>query len=73
MDKSRKTPCKKLIVAVQIVHKLDDTINTLNQIADNVIILHAPVEFSTVGQFYGQFNQVSDEEVKTIVRRYRYP
>ena len=61
---------KKLIVAVPVAPSKDDTIDKLNQIADKVIILHMIQEFSAVGQFYKQFDQVSDDEVKDILNRY---
>lgn len=42
----------------------------LNQIADKVIILYMPEEFYAVGQFYKKFDQISDNEVKTILDKY---
>ena len=48
----------------------EDTVIKLNQIADKVIILYMPEEFSAVGQFYEQFDQVSDKDVKTIMNKY---
>jgi putative phosphoribosyl transferase len=63
---------KKLIVAVPVAPDTkSDTVDKLNQIADKVIILYSPAEFSAVGQFYKQFDQVSDKEVKTIMNKYR--
>jgi putative phosphoribosyl transferase len=63
---------KKLIVAVPVAPDTkSDTVDKLNQIADKVIILYSPTEFSAVGQFYKQFDQVSDKEVKTIMNKYR--
>ncbi|MBA3750481.1 MAG: phosphoribosyltransferase, partial [Nitrosopumilus sp.] len=67
-----KHECKKLIVAVPVAPSRDETIDKLNQIADKVIILYTPLEFSAVGQFYKQFDQVSDDQVKTIMRRYSH-
>lgn len=69
--KEEKHKCRKLIVAVPVAPGIGETIDKLNQIADKVIILYTPVEFSAVGQFYEQFDQVSDEEVKIIMSRYR--
>jgi putative phosphoribosyl transferase len=62
--------CKKLIVAVPVAPANEDTVIKLNQIADKVIILYMPEEFSAVGQFYEQFDQVSDKDVKTIMNKY---
>jgi putative phosphoribosyl transferase len=32
-----------------------------------VVCLHAPPEFAAVGQFYGRFDQVDDDEVAAIL------
>lgn len=50
-----------LIAAVPVAPK--DTIEKLNRIADETIVLYAPVFFTAVGEFYYDFHQVSDEEV----------
>ena len=68
--KEGKHRCKKLIVAFPIAPDRDETIDKLNQITDKVIILYTPKEFSAVDQFYKQFNQVTDYEVKAIMDRY---
>jgi putative phosphoribosyl transferase len=68
--KEGKHRCKKLIVASPVAPDKDETIDKLNQIADKVIILYTPKEFSAVGQFYKQFDQVTDYEVKAIMDRY---
>jgi putative phosphoribosyl transferase len=47
---------------------LDD----LNQVADEVIVLYSPLLFEAVGQFYQDFSQVSDNEVKEIMKKYGY-
>ena len=48
----------------------DETVNKLAKIADNVVILHMEEAFSAVGQFYRDFDQVSDETVKKIMMKY---
>lgn len=68
----RKHECKKLIVAVPVAPIKSETVETLNQIADKVIILHTPDEFYAVGQFYKKFDQTTDQEVKAIMTRYGY-
>lgn len=65
-----KQKCKKLIIAVPVALAGDETIDKLNQLADNIIILYTPSEFTAVGQFYKKFDQVSDEEVKAIMKKY---
>ena len=36
-------------------------------LADEVVCLHAPPDFSAVGQFYGAFPQVDDAEVVRLL------
>ncbi|MGD9533201.1 MAG: phosphoribosyltransferase [Candidatus Nitrosocosmicus sp.] len=61
---------EKFIVAVPVAPRTSEIIEKLTQMADKVIILHTPIEFSAVGQFYRNFEQVSDEEVKAIMKKY---
>ena len=68
--KERKNKCKKLIVAVPVAPAKSETVDMLNHIADKVIILYMPEEFYAVGQFYKKFDQISDNEVKTILDKY---
>jgi predicted phosphoribosyltransferase len=63
---------KKLIIAVPVAPGTSETVDALNRIADKAIILYSPEDFSAVGQFYQRFDQVSDEEVKEIMRRYHF-
>jgi putative phosphoribosyl transferase len=70
IKEENKYNCKKLIVAVPVAPANEDTVIRLNQIADKVIILYMPEEFSAVGQFYEQFDQVSDKDVKNIMNKY---
>jgi predicted phosphoribosyltransferase len=64
--------CKQLVVAVPVAPARDETVNKLANIADNVLILHMEEAFSAVGQFYRDFDQVSDETVKKIMRKYHF-
>ncbi|MCX7831907.1 MAG: phosphoribosyltransferase family protein [Actinobacteria bacterium] len=50
-----------LIAAVPVAPQ--DTVEKLNRIADETIVLYTPLFFSAVGEFYYDFHQVSDEEV----------
>lgn len=68
--KEDKHQCKKLVVAVPVAPGRDETLGKLNQIADKIIILHAPIDFDAVGQFYNEFDQVTDEEVNAIMKKY---
>jgi putative phosphoribosyl transferase len=65
-----KQHCKRLIIAVPVApHEI---LNDLDQVADQVIVLYSPLSFEAVGQFYQDFSQVSDNEVKDIIKKYGY-
>jgi putative phosphoribosyl transferase len=66
----KKQNCKKLVIAVPLAPRqiMDD----LNEVADKVVVLHSPLSFEAVGQFYQDFSQVSDNEVKEIMSRHGY-
>jgi putative phosphoribosyl transferase len=51
----------KLVCAVPVAPP--ETVARVRPLADEVICLLAPANFSAVGQFYRRFDQVSDEEV----------
>lgn len=65
--------CKSLIVSSPVAPKDNDNIiDTLNKIADKVAILYVSQDFSGVGQFYKNFNQIEDQQVKEIMKKYGY-
>ncbi len=66
----KKQKPKKLIIAVPVGPK--ETIDKLNQIADKVIVLQSPYIFNAVGEFYQEFDQVSDTEVQEIMSKHGY-
>lgn len=57
---------KKIIVAVPVIAL--DTLGKIKALADKVICLDSPLMFFAVGQFYQDFPQISDEEVKEILK-----
>jgi predicted phosphoribosyltransferase len=57
----------KLICAVPVAPP--DTLKIIRPLCDEVVCLHAPINFLAVGQFYADFTQVSDEEVMDILRQ----
>jgi predicted phosphoribosyltransferase len=63
---------KRLMVAVPVAPK--DTFDKLkeDEKVDDVIVLQSPLAFSTVGAFYEDFSQVSDEQVIEIMNKYTY-
>ena len=56
----------KLIVAVPV--GAPDTCDALSTIADEVVCVRTPEPFSAVGQWYLDFDQTSDEEVRQLLR-----
>lgn len=56
---------QKIIVAVPVIAK--DTLEKIEKKADAVVFLEAPALFFAVGQFYRNFPQTSDQEVKEIL------
>lgn len=85
---NKQHQCKKLVIAVPVappppsrsfyLHSLDSerdddsVIEILERICDKVIVLYFPQPFMSIGQFYAEFSQVTDEEVKVIMRKYGY-
>ena len=57
---------QKIIVAAPVIAK--DTLGEIEEVADEVIYLEAPELFFAVGQFYQNFEQVSDNEVVELLR-----
>jgi len=69
----KKQNSQVLIIAVPVAPP--DTVNKLNETLgrdDKVIVLYSPESFRAVGQFYKDFEQVSDDEVKEIMKRHGY-
>jgi putative phosphoribosyl transferase len=63
--------CRELVVAVPIAPP--DTINKLKkEVSEKVIVLYSPELFSAVGQFYKNFEQVTDDKVREIMKRHGY-
>lgn len=60
----RKNP-KNIIVAVGVAPP--ETVTRLARVADKVVCLETPEPFFAIGEFYENFEQVEDEEVKRIL------
>ncbi|HYT43936.1 MAG TPA: phosphoribosyltransferase family protein [Methylomirabilota bacterium] len=68
-----KQNCEELIIAVPVAPR--DTVDRLKQVVgnnDKLIVLYTPEPFIAVGQFYEDFGQVSDDEVKKTMKRHGY-
>jgi putative phosphoribosyl transferase len=62
--------CRQLVIAVPVGPK--ETIEKLKEVADMVVVIDAPVSFQAIGEFYQDFSQVTDDDVKAIMRRHGY-
>lgn len=58
----------KIVVAVPVAPP--DTIAELSKTADDVVVLDQPDNFMAVGQFYQEFDQVTDEQVQYHLVKY---
>lgn len=57
----RSAGAKKIVLAVPVA--APETLRKISKEVDEVICLHTPVFFESVGSFYREFDQTSDEEV----------
>ncbi len=62
----QQTP-RRLIIAVPVAAK--QTCESLAEQVDEVICYATPSPFLAVGQWYGEFGQTSDQEVRELIRR----
>ena len=62
----RKSQPQKLICAVPVAPP--ETLSKIAALADEIVCLEAPADFSAVGQFYAHFPQVEDDEVVRILQ-----
>ena len=63
---ARKRHPSGITIAVPVAPS--QSVEVLEQEADSVIVLHMPHDFGSVGQFYEEFEPVSDDQVTQIMR-----
>lgn len=63
----RRQKPKRLILAIPVAPA--ESVEALRSEADEIVCLETPEDFFAVGQFYRDFSQVSDNEVKAILSR----
>lgn len=56
----------RLVCAVPVAAQ--DSLEAVQPFADEIVCLHAPLDFGAVGRFYLDFDQVGDEEVIALLR-----
>jgi len=59
----------KILLAIPVIPA--DTYKIIERKVSSIFVSYIPTEFSAVGQFYEQFDQVSDQEVKEILMMYK--
>jgi len=64
----KKQKPKKVVVAIPVAPP--EAFRKLKAIADEVICPLIPESFMAIGEFYERFDQVQDDEVKEILKRY---
>ncbi len=64
-----KQNVEKILLAIPVIPV--STHADIERKVSQIIALEIPIEFSAVGQFYKEFDQVSDQEVKKIIKGYR--
>jgi len=65
LEIKRQMP-KKVILAIPVAPA--DTLKDLEKEVDEIIVLEIPSSFFAIGQFYKDFEQVSDEEVIRLLK-----
>lgn len=63
-----KQKTEKVLLAIPVIPA--DTYEAIKDKVLDVLTLEIPTSFSSVGQFYSSFEQVSDDEVKEILVQY---
>lgn len=61
----------RVVVAVPVAPP--ETVRALQAQADEVVCLHTPPDFMAVGQFYRDFAQTTDDEVRDLLTRAALP
>ncbi|KAF6243137.1 phosphoribosyltransferase [Nitrosopumilus sp. b1] len=65
----KKMRPREIILAIPVLP--ESTFEILQNHTQRMIFLEKPVDFAAVGQFFNNFEQVSDDEVKVILSKYR--
>ena len=61
----RQQGAAKIVVAVPV--GAPTTCREIREEVDDILCLHTPVSFMGVGQYYEDFSQTSDEEVRELL------
>lgn len=67
VDLLRREGAARVVVAIPVAPP--DAVALLEDAADEVVCLEVPAGFLAIGEFYGDFSQVSDEEAVALLSR----
>ena len=67
VEVARARGAKRIIVAVPVSPR--EAVAELRTLADEVISLYVPTQFEAVGEWYEDFNQTTDDEVTSLLRK----
>ena len=67
VEVARARGAKRIIVAVPVSPR--EAVAELRTLADEVISLQVPTRFEAVGEWYEDFNQTTDDEVTSLLRK----
>jgi erythromycin esterase-like protein/predicted phosphoribosyltransferase len=67
----REEQPERVVVAVPVAPPA--AVDLLREHADDVVFVHAPAAFGALGSWYADFSQVTDDEVRELLRRARRP
>ena len=68
LQATRRRNPKKLVLAVPV--GAAESIDSLRKEVDEVVCLEIPEEFGSLGYFYDDFHQLSDEDVIETLKRF---
>ncbi|WP_205629240.1 phosphoribosyltransferase family protein [Jiangella muralis] len=57
---------RQVVVAVPVGPR--ETVEELERVADVVVVLERPATFQAVGEWYGDFTQVQDDDVRALLK-----
>jgi predicted phosphoribosyltransferase len=66
VEAARKLKPARIVVAVPVAPP--STAREMRRIADDVVCVATPEPFYSVGRFYEEFDQTTDEEVRELLR-----
>jgi putative phosphoribosyl transferase len=62
---ARSLGASSVVVAVPVAPP--DSVRELAEVADAVVVVHSPTPFFAIGEWYEQFTQTSDDEVRALL------